>query len=127
MKSSTFALRVGTTLCAAVLVGLVAQPIFAQKAFLKKVKELYPDLDKKSANCALCHATTRKRKSIPTRRTSTPSARSLHDQPAMKTVIDQKDGDEHKFTDEELKNVETALKALFPDKAALEKAIAEKK
>lgn len=127
MKSSTLALRMGSTLCAVVMVTLVAQPIFAQKAFLKEVKNLYPDLDKKVANCAMCHNFDKEKKEHPDKKNINSIGKMLHDRPEMKTVIDQKEGDDHKFTEDELKNVAAAVKALFPDKATLEKAIAEKK
>jgi cytochrome c553 len=127
MKSKSFALRIGSALCAVVAVALVAQPIFAQKAFLKQLKALYPDIDKAVANCAFCHTFDKEKKEHPDKKNINAFAKTLHDQPSMKTVIDQKEGDDHKFTEDELKNVQTALKALIPDKAALDKIIADKK
>jgi hypothetical protein len=127
MKSSTFALRAGGALCAVMVVALAAQPIFAQKAFLKQVKLMFPDLDKAKANCSICHEYDKEKKEHPDKKNINALGKALHDQPAMKDVIDQKEGDDHKFTDDELKNVQTALKALYPDQATLEKAIANKK
>lgn len=127
MKINSLTLRISSVLFAPLVIVLIAQPIFAQKAFLKKLKEIYPDVDKNAMNCKLCHNYDKAKKEEPEKKNINAVGKALHDQPAMKTVIDQKDGDDHKFTAEELKNVEIALKLLFPDKAALEKAITEKK
>jgi hypothetical protein len=114
MTVSKCATRATAAAGALAIVVLMAQPIFAQKAFLKKVKEMYPTLDKKIANCGLCHTVNKEKKEHPDKKNLNVYGKELQSEPLMKPALDQKDEDEHKFTDEELKAVEAAIKAVGP-------------
>lgn len=108
MKSSKFV----AVLAAIAIVVLAGQPIFAQKAFLKKIKELYPDIKKEIANCSLCHTFDKEKKEHPTKKNLNLYGKDLQAAPEAKIALDQKDEDEHKFTDDELKAIEAAIKAI---------------
>ncbi|HLX64949.1 MAG TPA: thrombospondin type 3 repeat-containing protein [Planctomycetota bacterium] len=154
-KSHKTAWRAVGALVALALVVLLAEPIFAQKAFLSKIKKLRPDLvENKLATCRLCHNFDKEKKEEATKDNLNAYGKDIQKDPNMKTVINQKEGDEHKFTEEELALFEKAFNAIMdkdsdgdgatnaeemalgtnpgdpkstPDKAALEKYRAEHK
>ena len=108
MKSNKFV----AMLAAVAIVILAGQPIFAQKAFLKKLKEIYPDIKKEIANCALCHTFSKENKEHPTKKNLNLYGKDLQAAPEAKIALNQKDEDDHKFTDDELKAIEAAIKAI---------------
>ena len=60
---SKIATRLAAVLGAVVIVVFVAQPMFAQSAFLKRLKKIRPDLvTNKMANCHLCHSFDKEKK-----------------------------------------------------------------
>jgi hypothetical protein len=111
-KSSKTAVRAFAALGALILVVLMAEPIFAQKAFLNRVKKLRPDLvANKVATCHLCHHFDSEKKESADKDNLNVYGKDIQKDANMKTVINQKDGDEHKFTDEELALFEKAFTA----------------
>src|SRR5437667_4245752 len=109
---SKAALRATAILGALSLVVLMAQPIFAQKAFLSKIKKLRPDLvANKVATCHLCHHFDTEKKEDANKDNLNAYGKEIQKDSNMKTVINQKDGDEHKFTEDELALFEKAFNA----------------
>jgi hypothetical protein len=155
IKSRKSSIRVLAVFGAVALMVLAAQPIFAQKAFLSKIKKLRQDLvENKVATCHLCHHFDKEKKEDADKDNLNAYGKEIQKDANMKTVINQKDGDEHKFTEEELALFEKAFNAVMdkdsdgdgatnaeemalgtmpgdakstPDKAALEKYRAEHK
>ena len=132
MKKS--AARFVAMLGAIAVVASMAQPIFAQKAFLTRLKKLRPDLvEKKLANCHLCHTYDKDKKEEAGKDNLNVFGADLKNDPNMKTITGLKDGDEHKFTDDELALFEKAFTAVLEkdstgsgqtNKEKLEKGIA---
>ena len=92
---------------AVLAVVLVTQPIFAQKAFLEEFKQIYPGLDKKVANCGMCHAAGKEK---PGKKNLNPYGKELQSAPEAKDAM-EKDG-KHKYTPDELKAVTAGIKAI---------------
>ncbi len=119
------AARLVAMLGAIAVVVSMAQPIFAQKAFLTKLKKMRPDLvEKKLANCHLCHHYDKEKKEEATKDNLNAFGKDLKSDANMKTITGLKDGDEHKFTDDELALFEKAFTATIEKndyKAKLEK------
>ena len=113
-NSKKTATRLVAMLGAIAAVALMAQPIFAQKAFLTKLKKMRPELvEKKLANCHLCHEYSKEKKEEATKENLNAFAKDLKNEPDMKTIIGLKDGDEHKYTDEELALFEKSFNSLL--------------
>ena len=108
MKANKFV----AMLAAVAIVILAGQPIFAQKAFLKKLKEIYPDMKKEFANCSLCHTMNKEKKEHASKKNLNLYGKDLQAAPEAKIALDQKDEGDHKFTDEELTAIEAAIKAI---------------
>ena len=85
----------------------IAQPIFAQKAFLEEFKQIYPGLDKKVANCNMCHDAG---KDKPGKKNLNPYGKELQSSAEAKSAM-EKDG-KHKYTADELKAVAAGIKAI---------------
>ena len=112
MKKS--AARFVAMLGAIAVVASMAQPIFAQKAFLTRLKKMRPDLlEKKLANCHLCHTYDKEKKEEAGKDNLNVFGNDLKSDPNMKTITGLKDGDEHKFTDDELALFEKAFTAVL--------------
>ena len=115
------------------VVASMAQPIFAQKAFLTRIKKIRPDLvEKKLANCHLCHSYDKEKKEEASKDNLNVFGKDIKADPNAKTITGLKDGDEHKFTDDELALFEKAFTAVLEkdsngdgttNKAKLEKGI----
>ena len=112
MKKS--AARFVAMMGAIAVVASMAQPIFAQKAFLTRLKKIRPDLvEKKLANCHLCHTYDKEKKEEAGKDNLNVFGADLKSDPNMKTITGLKDGDEHKFTDDELALFEKAFTAIL--------------
>lgn len=94
--------------CAAVAVLFIAQPIFAQKAFLEKLKEVYPTLDSKLAKCTTCH--TLEKGDKPGKKNLNAYGKDLQAAPEAKTAMGKET--KGKYTPDELAAVATAIKAI---------------
>ena len=103
MKRSQFA----AALCAVVAMMFVAQPIFAQKAFLEKLKEVYPTLDAKLAKCTTCHAIEGKDK--PGKKNLNAYGKELQNAPEAKAAMGKEKG---KYTPDDLTAVAAGIKAI---------------
>lgn len=113
-NSKTFATRIAALLGAVTVVALMAQPIFAQKAFLVRIKKIRPDLvEKKLANCHLCHSYDKDKKEEAGKDNLNVFGKDVQKDPNMKTITNLKDGDDHKFTEEELALFEKAFAAVL--------------
>ena len=96
------------------VVASMAQPIFAQKAFLTRLKKIRPDLvEKKLANCHLCHSYDKEKKEEASKDNLNAFGKDIKADPNAKTITGLKDGDEHKFTDDELALFEKAFTAVL--------------
>ena len=96
------------------VVASMAQPIFAQKAFLTRLKKIRPDLvEKKLANCHLCHSYDKEKKEEAGKDNLNAFGKDIKADPNAKTIVGLKDGDEHKFTDDELALFEKAFTAVL--------------
>jgi cytochrome c553 len=104
MKRSHFA----AALCAVVALMFVAQPIFAQKAFLDKLKEVYPTLDAKLAKCTTCHAIEGKDK--PGKKNLNAYGKELQSTPEAKVAMGKET--KGKYTPDELTAVVAGIKAI---------------
>lgn len=102
-----------SALVALVIVVLIGQPIFAQKAFLKRLKEMYPDLDKKFANCHICHTYSQEKKETAEKGNLNLFGKDLQANDKSKAYTNKKDGDEHKFTDEEIAAIDASLREIL--------------
>lgn len=102
-----------SALMALVMVLLVSQPILAQKQFLKRLKEMFPDLDKKFANCHICHTYSQEKKETAEKENLNLFGKDLQAADKNKMYTSKKDGDEHKFTEEEIAAIDAALKEVL--------------
>lgn len=106
--------RAAVAVAAVAMVALVSQPLLAQKAFLSKIKKAHPELvENKVATCHMCHHFDKEKKEEATKDNLNGYGKDIQKDPNMKTVINQKDGDEHKYTEEELANFEKAFNAIM--------------
>jgi cytochrome c2 len=81
---------------------------------LVRIKKIRPDLvEKKLANCHLCHSYDKDKKEEAGKDNLNIFGKDVQKDPNMKTVINQKDGDDHKFTEEELALFEKAFAAVL--------------
>lgn len=95
-------------LTAIVAVFFIAQPIFAQKAFLDKLKEAYPGLDSKLAKCSTCHSVEGKEKAG--KKNLNAYGKDLQGAAEAKAAMSgEKKG---KYTPDELAGVLAAIKAI---------------
>ncbi len=122
-KRSKVATRIAAVVGAVVIVVFVAQPMFAQSAFLKRLKKMRPDLiAKKLANCHLCHSFDKDKKDDKgnpeeaSKENVNVFGKELQKEPKMKPALNHpadKDGNDHEFTDDELQAFEAAFAAVM--------------
>ncbi len=105
MKRSRFA----ALFCAVMAVVFLAQPMFAQKAFLEQLKAAYPGLDTKLAKCTTCHTPAGGEK--PGKKNLNLYGKDLQGSAEAKAAM----GSEHKggkYSEDELKGVLAGIKAI---------------
>ena len=102
--------NVAVGLCAVLAVFFMSQPILAQKAFLKKLKEAYPQMDPKFANCVVCHAVNMAKREKPGKKNLNAYGKDLQAAPEAKDAMG-KEG-KHEYTDSELQAVAAGIKAI---------------
>lgn len=104
MKRSSIAVLLSAVLA----VTFVAQPIFAQKAFLEQLKGAYPGLDAKLAKCTTCHTIEGAGK--PNKKNLSAYGKDLQSAPEAKAAMGKET--KGKYTDDELKAVLAGIKAI---------------
>ena len=100
--------HVASALCAVVVLVMSAQPIFAKKDFLEKLKEVYPNLDAKLAKCTTCH-TLEGKDNKPKKANLNAYGKELQGASEAKAAMSREKG---KNTPEELAGVAAAIKAI---------------
>lgn len=101
--------QAAVALCSVTAVLIIAQPIFAQKAFLEKFKEAYPGVDAKLTKCTTCH-TIEGAKDKPGKKNLNAYGKDLQSAPEAKSAMGKET--KGKYSADELKAVGEAIKAI---------------
>jgi mono/diheme cytochrome c family protein len=105
MKRGTIVVTLGALMAVAFL----SQPIFAQKVFLDEFKKVYPGVDAKLAKCTTCH--TPEGQDKPGKKNLNAYGKEIQGAPEAKVAMG-KEGKPVKYTADDLKAVNAAIKAV---------------